>query len=85
MRTSDDSVHKLVSCLWKSDFLKGTSIFDTPNSQEDRNAYQTMISSLQCTANGHYQLPLLLKDHDLDLPDNLKMAKHRMQTLKKDS
>ena len=42
-----------------------------------------MKASLQCTANGHYQLPLLLKGHDLDLPDNLKMAKHRMQTLKK--
>ena len=42
-----------------------------------------MTSSVTVTNDGHYQLPLLWKDQELSLPNNIATAKQRLLSLKK--
>ena len=57
-------------------------MLDTPNSKEDRAALQLLTNSVE-VQNGHYQLPLLCKPCDLELPNNLVVAKQRLSSLKR--
>ena len=56
----DDELLQATECFRKSDFEKGTSILNVPNSKEDKGAYDVMESRL-CLDGEHYQLPLLWK------------------------
>ena len=56
-------------------------MLDTPNSKEDRAALQLVINSVE-EQSGHYQLPLLWKPCNVDLPNNLVVAKQRLFCLK---
>ena len=68
--------------LWKSDFERGISVLNVPNSKEDKAAYDVMETRL-CLDGGHYQLPLLWKDEcQKQLPDNLPLARKRLFNLK---
>ena len=78
----DNSIEQLVQDMWEADFQRGTSILDTPNSSEDREAFQKLKSSITCSDDGHYQLPLLWKEDDTSLPNNLEMAKRRLFSLR---
>ena len=53
-----------------------------PSSREDRRAYQMMKESIQLV-DGRFQLPLLWRQENVELPDNRSMADHRLQALKK--
>ena len=78
----DDELLQATKCLWKSDFEKGTSILNVPNSKEDRAAYDVMESRL-CLDGAYYQLPLLWKEEcQRQLPDNLPLARKRLFNLK---
>ena len=71
----DDELLQATECLWKSDFERGTSVLNIPNSKKDRAAYNMMETRL-CLDQGHYQLPLLWKDEcQKQLPDNLPLAR----------
>ena len=65
-------VHETIERMWKSELQVGTSVFDTPNSEEDRIVtMQSFISEV----NGHYQLPLLWKaEGNCMLSSNLSLA-----------
>jgi len=54
-----------------------------PISAGDREALYKLTSSIQSTEDGHYQLPLLWKEEDTVLPNNLEMAKQRLSSLKR--
>ena len=70
----DDKLLQATERLWKSDFERGTSVLNVPNSKEDRAAYDMMEARL-CLDEGHYQLPLLWKDEcQKQLSDNLPLA-----------
>ena len=78
----DDELLQATERLWKSDFERGTSVLNVPNSKGDRAAYDVMESGL-CLDGGHYQLPLLWKDeYQKQLPDNLPLARKRLFNLK---
>ena len=78
----DNELLQATERLWKSDFEKGTSVLNVPNSKEDIAAYDVMESRL-CLDGGHYQLPLLWKeDCQKQLPDNLPLARKRLFHLK---
>ena len=83
VRKSDDEIEKMVSDLWDADFQTSTSILNIPHSSEDRAAYGKLTSSVTVTSDGHYQLPLLWKDQEPSLPNNIPMAKRRLLSLKK--
>ena len=59
---TDDAAYQLIESLWDSEFLKGTSVLDTPksprNSKEDRAAFHLMQDSVTIHKE-LYQLPLL--------------------------
>ena len=55
----------------------------TQQSSEDRNAHENLKSSIGITSEGHYRLPLLLKNQDKRLPNNITMAKHRLYSLER--
>ena len=78
----DDAVYQLIESLWDSEFLKGTTVLDTPNSKEDRAAFHLMQDSVTIHK-GHYQLPLLWRHSQVSLPNNYAIAKHRLTTLKR--
>ena len=70
----DNELLQATERLWKSDFERGTSVLNVPNS-EDRAAYDVMETRL-CLDGGHYQLPLLWKDEcQKQLSDNLPLAR----------
>ena len=48
----DDELLQATEHLWKSDFERGTSVLNVPNSKEDRAAYDVMESRL-CLDRGH--------------------------------
>ena len=74
----DNELLQATERLWKSDFERGTSVLNVPNSKEDRAAYDVMETRL-CLDGGHYQLPLLWKDEcQKQLPDNLPLARKRL-------
>ena len=74
----DNELLQATERLWKSDFERGTSVLNVPNSKEDRAAYDLMETRL-CLDGGHYQLPLLWKDKcQKQLPDNLPLARKRL-------
>ena len=74
----DNELLQATERLWKSDFERGTSVLNVPNSKEDRAAYDVMETRL-CHDGGHYQLPLLWKDEcQKQLPDNLPLARKRL-------
>ena len=81
-RCNEPSEVALVKLLWETDFQNGTSVLDTPNSKEDRAALQLLTKSVE-VQNGHYQLPLLWKPGDVELPNNLVVAKQRLSSLKR--
>ena len=39
----DDELLQATERLWKSDFERGTSVLNVPNSKEDRAAYDVMV------------------------------------------
>ena len=43
---TDDAAYQLIESLWDSEFLKGTTALDTPNSKEDRAAFYLMQHSV---------------------------------------
>ena len=55
---TDNAAYQLMESLWKSEFLKGTAVLDTPNFKEDRVALGLM-QDLITIHKGHYQIPLL--------------------------
>ena len=57
-RKTDDAAYQLIESLWDSEFVKGTTVLDTPNSKEDRAAFHLTQDSVTIHK-GHYQLPLL--------------------------
>ena len=81
-RCNEPSEVALVKQLWETDFQNGTSVLDTPNSKEDRAALQLLTNSVE-VQNDHYQLPLLWKPGNVELPNNLVVAKQRLSSLKR--
>ena len=81
-RKTDDAAYQLVESLRDSEFVKGTTILDTPNSNEDRAAFHLMQDSVTIHK-GHYQLPLLWRHSQVSLPNNYAIAKHRLAALKR--
>ena len=81
-RKTDDAAYQLIESLWDSEFVKGTTVLDTPNSKEDRAAFHLMQDSVTIHK-GHYQLPLLWRHSQVSLPNNYAIAKHRLATLKR--
>ena len=81
-RWNEPSEVVLVKQRWEADFPNGTSVLDTPNSKEDRAALQLLTKSVE-VQNGHYQLPLLWKPCDVELSNNLVVAKQRLSSLKR--
>ena len=80
---TNEPVHETIERMWESELQVGTSVFDTPNSKEDRIAYETMQSSVS-EVNDHYQLPLLWKaEGNCMLSNNLSLAQKRMFSLKR--
>ena len=80
-RWNEPSEIALVKQLWETDFQNGTSVLDTPNSKENWAALQLLTNSVE-EQNGHYQVPLLWKPCDVELPNNLVVAKQRRSSLK---
>ena len=81
-RKTDDAAYQLIESLWDSEFLKGTTVLDTPNFKIDCAAFYLM-QDLVTIRKGHYQLPLLRRHSQVSLPNNYAMAKHRLATLKR--
>ena len=71
----------LVKQLWETNFQDGTRVLDSPNSKEDWAALQLLTNSVE-VQNGHYQLPLLWKPCDVELPNYLVVAKQRLSSIK---
>ena len=80
-RKTDDAAYQFIESLWDSEFVKGTTVLDTPNSKEDRAAFHLMQDSVTIHK-GHYQLPLLWRHSQVSLPNNYAIAKHRLAALK---
>ena len=57
-------------------------MLDTSNLKEDLAALQLLTNSVE-VYNGHYQLPLLWKPSDVELPNNLVVAKECLASLKR--
>ena len=79
----DDEVEQLVSNLCDAIFRTDTSVLSTQQSSEDRNAHENLKSSIGITSEGHYRLPLLWKNQDKRLPNNITMTKHRLYFLER--
>ena len=67
LRKTDEAAYQLIESLWESDFLKDTTVLDTPNSKEDCAALHLMLDSVTIHK-GHYQLPLLCRYTKVSLP-----------------
>ena len=81
-RKADNAAYQLNECLWKSDFLKGTTVLETPNSKEDRAVLRLMRDSITIQKE-HYQLPLFWRHTEVSLSNNYVIAKHRLATVKR--
>ena len=68
--------------MWETNFQDGTSVLNTPKSQEDQAAIQ-LSTNLVEVHDCHYQLPLLWKPSDVELPNNLVAAKQLLASLKR--
>lgn len=56
---------------------------DQAFSQEDRKFLEIVKKGIHHRADGHYEMPLPIKDKDMVLPNNRTMAYHRLRPLKK--
>ena len=81
-RKTDDAAYQRIESLWDLEFLKVTTVLDTPNSEKDRAALHLMQDSVTIYK-GHYQLLLLWRHSEVNLPNNYAIAKHRLATLKR--
>ena len=66
-RKTDEVAYQLIESLWESDFLKDTTVLDTPNSKEDCAALHLMQDSVTIHK-GHYQLSLHCRHTKVGLP-----------------
>ena len=66
---TDDVVYQLIESLFESEFLKGTTVLDTPKSKEDCAALHLMQDSVSIHK-GYYQPPLLWKHTKVTLLKN---------------
>jgi len=55
---------------------------DESNSREDRISLQIMKDSIK-QVDGHFQLPLLWRNQNTKLPNNISMARKRLESLKR--
>ena len=81
-RKFDEEVEQLVNNLWDADLQTGTSVLSTSQSSEDRVAHKRLKFSIGVPDDRHYRLPLLWKDQDTRLPNNITMAKQRLSSFK---
>nr|CAB3263160.1 uncharacterized protein LOC104265735 [Phallusia mammillata] len=78
----DDNVSKEIDCLWRTDFSDLTIIDDKRISREDRSALEIMKRDV-LHVDGHYQLPLLWKGNQTQLPPNRVLAERRLRSLER--
>ena len=71
-------IEQLVQTSWSTDFGDGTSVFDQPNSREDKAMLKLLDDSVELTPDGHYQLPLPWRTGVTNLPNNKEMALRRL-------
>lgn len=73
----------MINQMFELDFAehKKTSLHNT--SKEDRKFLQIAEKGIHHSDDGHYELPLPLKNKDVCLPNNRQMAFHRLGYLKK--
>ena len=77
--SSDDLLKVL-----EQDFIeKSGPLGEEPYSQDDARFMRIMTEEIQTTADGHYQMPLPLRDELLPLPNNRRMAIKRLMSLQR--
>ena len=91
IKVRETSIEKMLKKIYKHDFVEPESQYSFNNkinfnydnfSKNDRRFLELMEREA-VKINGHYQLPLPLKDKELVLPSNRMAAMKRMQSLKK--
>ena len=91
IKVRETSIEKMLKKIYEHDFVEPESQYSFNNkinfnydnlSKNDRRFLELMEREA-VKINGHYQLPLPLKDKELVLPYNRLAAMKRMQTLKK--
>ena len=83
VNSKNELLRSQIRSLWETDFQpEASSGFDVPNSREDRISLELFKTSV-VQVSGHYQLPLPWKPGVKDLPDNLSLAYHRLNSLKR--
>ena len=77
------TLHDEGVCLERAphDFVLSCGL-ECDNSKEDRVAFELMQNSVKIV-DGHFQLPLLWRNKSVKLPNNLLVAKNRLESLKR--
>ncbi|KAK3719744.1 hypothetical protein QZH41_001948 [Actinostola sp. cb2023] len=68
--------------MFERDFSE-TGIQGKSTSHEDRRFLKEMKESIHLTDNGHYEMPLPLRDPAIEFPCNKKLAENRLNLLKR--
>ena len=69
--------------MFEQDFTEHKGTPAKSLSKEDRKFLQIVKDGIHRTDNGHYELPLPLRDEAMSLPDNKEVALRRLNQLKK--
>ena len=79
---SDVELHEIVESFWRQEHCGILPQKEVAMSREDVNALERMEKET-VMVEGHYQIPMLWKDVNMQLPNNMPMAKKRFEFLLK--
>ena len=71
-----------VKRMFERDFNEGKHVAQQTLSMDDRRFMTKVKERITHRSDGHYELPLPLRNESLALPNNEKLAVHRLQQLK---
>ena len=78
-----EDVHEMFVRMYNDEFSDDNILEGKGMSQEDLVWMKKVESACKYTSEKHYQIPLPFRDENVQLPDNLEMARWRLESLKR--